>query len=144
MVTLQVGYLKEFEFIEDHNMHSKPIFASFVFALFITVDFVSGSNKFFQPPQECRNEAEANKENCLRSFCSTNQNRFVCQAYECRQGNAGDGIIEKLAKLKCIENVCTANPTEPVCQELQICNAKKTSAGLFAFIECIIKLFAEN
>ena len=125
-------------------MYSKTIIASFVFALFITVDFVSGSNKFFQPPQECRNEAEANQENCLKSFCTTNRNRFVCQAYECRQGNAGDGIIEKLAKLKCIENVCTANPTEPVCQELQICNAKKTSGGLFAFIECIIKLFSEN
>ena len=144
MVTLQVEYLKEFEFIEDYNMHSKAIIASFVFALFITVNFVSGSNKFFQPPQECRNEPEANQENCLRSFCSTNQNRFVCQAYECRQGNAGDGIIEKLAKLKCIENVCTANPTEAVCQELQICNAKKTSGGLFTFIECIIKLFSEN
>ena len=143
MAALQLEYLKELEFIDDYNMYSLAIIVSFVFA-FITVDFVSGSNKFFQPPQECRNEPEANQENCLRNFCSTNRNTFVCQAYECRQGNAGDGIIEKLAKLKCIENVCSANPTEPVCQELQICNAKKTSGGLFAFIECIIILFSEK
>ena len=144
MATLQVRYLKEFEFVEDFNMYFKAIIGSSLVALFIAVDFVSGSNKFFQPPQKCRNEPEAKQENCLRNFCSTNRNRFVCQAYECRQGNAGDGIMEKLAKLKCIENVCTANLTEPVCQELQICNAKKTSGGLFAFIECIMKLFSEN
>ena len=125
-------------------MYSRAIIFPLVIVLVIAIDNCSCQKNFFQPPQTCRYEPEANQENCLQKFCLTNNNKFVCQAYDCKRNNVGDGIIEKMAKLKCIEKACESNPTEPVCMELKQCNAKKRTEGLFSFIGCIITLFQSS
>ena len=124
-------------------MYSRIIVLSCLIPLFMVVENVNGESKFFQPPEECRNEPLAGQARCLENFCLDNKDKFVCQAYECKQGNDGNGIIQQLAKLKCIENVCDVHPTKTVCQELKICQEKK-NAGLFKFIECILILFSEK
>ena len=110
----------------------------------MAIENVNCKSKFFQSPEECKNQPLADQERCLENFCSINKDQFVCQAYECKQGNNGNGIIQQLAKLKCIENVCGVHPTQTVCQELNICQEKRNRGGLFEFIECILILFSEN
>ena len=125
-------------------MYSRATIFPLVIVLVIAVDDGSCRSNFFQPPQACRSEPEANKENCLQKFCLANNNKFVCQAYDCKRNNVGDGIIEKMEKLKCIKKACESYPTEPVCMELKQCNAKKRTQGLFSFIGCIITLFQSS
>ena len=125
-------------------MYSQTKVIGFVLILFIAINNANCKNKSFQPPEECKNEPERSQETCLGNYCQTNSGTFVCKAYECRQGNTGNDIIQNLAKLKCIENTCKSHPSESVCQGLEICNAKKTGlGGLFQFIECILILFQE-
>lgn len=124
-------------------MYSRSIIFTCVIVLVIAVQNCSCKSKYFLPPKDCQNEPESNQENCLKNFCLANKYKFVCQAYDCKKNNIGDGMIEKMAKLKCIETACASNPTEKVCVELKNCNAKKTTEGLFSFIGCIITLFQE-
>lgn len=128
---------------ENSIMYSRSIIFSCVIVLVLAVQNCSCKSKYFLPPKDCQNEPESNQENCLKNFCLANKYKFVCQAYDCKKNNIGDGIIEKMEKLKCIKTACASNPTEKVCVELKNCNAKKTTEGLFSFIGCIITLFQE-
>ena len=118
-----------------------------LFGLIILLVLMQEGNSqpgFFQPPQQCENPNPNVQEQCLRNFCVTNQKEFVCTALKCKEEHVGDGIIEKLAKLKCIEGVCSLNRSEEVCQRLAECEAKKKTEGVFAFIGCIIELFSSE
>ena len=122
-------------------MQSRAIIFQLVIVLVIAIDGCSCRSNIFQPPQVCRNEPEANQENCLQKFCLSNNNKFVCQAYDCKRNNAGNGIFSKLSKLRCIESACEINTTEPVCVELKKCSEKKKTEGFFSYIGCIMTLF---
>ena len=122
-------------------MYSRAIIIPLVIVLFITIDNASCRSNFFQPPKVCQNEPESNQENCLNDFCLTNNRKFVCQAYDCKKNNAGNGVFSKLSKLRCIESACEINTTEPVCVELNQCSAKKKTEGFFSYIGCITTLF---
>ena len=124
-------------------MYSQTKVIGFVL-IFIAMENVSCKHKSFRPPEECKNEPERSQENCLKNYCQTNTGTFVCQAYKCRQENTGNDIIQNMAKLKCIKDTCKSYSSEPVCQELQICHAKKTGlGGFFKLIKCILRLFQE-
>ena len=122
-------------------MYSRALIIQLIFVLVFVINDVSCRSNFFQPPQACQNEPESNQENCLKNFCLTNNRKFVCQAYDCKRNNGGDGIVAKLSKLRCIENACEINTTEPVCVELNQCSAKKKTEGFFSYIGCIMTLF---
>ena len=111
--------------------------------LFMVIEKSNAQSGVFQTPRECENQDKAVQEQCVNEFCATNQNVFVCKALECKN-SIGEGILQQFAKLKCIQNLCTSNPSEIVCQKLQECEEKKKTEGLFPFIECVITLFAEQ
>ena len=77
----------------------------------------------FQPLKQCENQNKTIQEQCLRKHCLFNEDKFIYQALQCKEDHRGDGIIEKIAKLKCIQGVCYLL--------LEECNSQKDIEGFF-------------
>ena len=101
-------------------------------------------SQIFQTPSQCRNQNKNSEQSCMKSYCNSNQETFVCQSLKCKNDFPGSGISDNMGKLNCINRVCDANPNESVCKQLRKCEAKKNQGfgGLFAYIDCVIKLFS--
>ena len=134
-------------------MYSQTIIVLYAITLFFSVDDVGCQRSFFRQnnfqqnsffPNQNRSETRSNQETNLKKICSTDKQKFVCQAYDCNEENNGEELSDKIAKLKCIVKICRVNPTEPVCQELKNCSTRKDSEGFFAYIKCITILFSDN
>lgn len=134
-------------------MYPQIIVVLCVITSLISVDYVTCQRNFFRQNNFQQNnfflkqngsDTRSNQESNLETFCLTNKDKFVCQAYDCNEENNGDELSNKIAKLKCIVKICRINPTEPVCQELKKCSTRKDSEGFFAYIKCVTILFSDN
>ena len=100
----------------------------------------------FETPPQCLNQEKGNQEKCVKNYCLLNQGKFLCKSLKCKTDHPGSGIADNMGKLSCINDVCESYPSQHACKKLQECEAKKKQGltGIFAYVECVIKLFSEN
>ena len=100
--------------------------------------------------RECEKFAGAGAElanaakQCVLDLCAANTDKFVCQVLQCKLQNAGNGLLQRMAKLQCIQTVCTSpsHTSRAMCQTLEGCKADETgSFNQDKFKKCISKLF---
>ena len=97
-------------------MKSNIIFPFYFVLFMMIIQNVVTEAGLFKPPKQCENLPKISKKQWLDTFCVSNQQQFVCETLECVTDNEGKDIAARLAKLKCIQNVCSRKTEEVVCK----------------------------
>ena len=117
----------------------------FYFVLFVlAIQNVVTEPGIFKPPKQCENLPKMSQKQCLDAYCVGNQKQFVCEILQCIADNGGEDIAARLAKLKCIQNLCSRNTEEVVCKKLKLCEAKRNDGDVLGYLTCVIKLFSKE
>ena len=117
----------------------------FYFVLFVlAIQNVVTEPGTFKPPKQCENLPKISQKQCLEVYCVSNQQQFVCEILQCTMDNEEEDISARLAKLKCIQNVCSRKTEEVVCKKLKVCEAKRNDGDVLGYLTCVIKLFSKE
>ena len=125
-------------------MKSNIIFFFYFVSFMMTIQNAVTEGGIFKPPKQCENLPKVSQRQCLKVYCLSNQQQFVCETLQCVTDNGGEDIAARLAKLKCIQNVCSRNTEETVCKKLKLCEAKRNDGDVLGYLTCVIKLFSKE
>ena len=125
-------------------MKSNIIFFCHFVLFMMAIQNVVTEPGIFKPPKKCENLPKIPQKQCLDVYCVRNQQQFVCETLQCIKDNEGEDIAARLAKLKCIQSVCSRATEEAVCKKLKLCEAKRNDGDVLGYLTCVIKLFSNE
>ena len=128
----------------SRNMKSDIIFFFYLVLFMLAIHDVVTEPGIFKPPKQCENLPKISQKQCLDAYCVGNQKQFVCEILQCIADDGGEDIAARLAKLKCIQNLCSRNTEEVVCKKLKLCEAKRNDGDVLGYLTCVIKLFSKE
>ena len=125
-------------------MKSDIIFFFYLVLFMMAHHDVVTEQGIFKPPKQCENLPKISQKQCLDAYCVGNQKQFVCEILQCIADDGGEDIAARLAKLKCIQKLCSRNTEEVVCKKLKLCEAKRNDGDVLGYLTCVIKLFSKE